>query len=706
MRGFRTWIAFAALTARITGLSTLPGLREGEASWRASNSESRRDDQLTYPFNGPASERAALRWMDGKLQEVTEHKSSAQGDELDDLRYDIKKRLEAMDASGGPGEDSWYEDLWERFIFGVSGVRIGEEDSGWEAPFEWREWEYDAPQKLDFGYSDKHLYAEVPKGGGSSKHFYSEAPPPIRWVLTPVKQKGLTFHVGRALISEIDAVCSVPQLPEELGPEETALRVLESKRGEHEWQRRLDPVRVLSISNFIGKATNIIANSAIVYAPECKAVHMDGKGGVEVDFAAFLWHKGAVLTDHEKGIDLRPLWLIDGQHRVRGLAQSKIGVDIEIPIILFPPSFSLGSSAKIFAEINTLQTKLTPLHTLFMQHRFSIPSPLRQRDFRVPWSTDDPETWDSRANHLSYECAAFLASNKGGPLRGLIKFLDQNSGREYISQAHQWVDFTRKWFLRGGPYPPHAKESQEVINHEVENFFRAFIATCNHSEWPDGKERWSMNTWNKGLLQRQSPSQALLRLYPTVWGQARKRTSHSPIPESVFRDVLRPLTWVDWTDSDLIGTFSASGERPRSALRIWMENAILHGKVYPRRAVMSKGHRSQAGRGILSPPANGDISISSETGWPTKGRPVKLRANRPLNSLPTSRWTVWDSDGVDRTGAVSSVPAEADHAEFALKFEGYMDQTEYVDVRVDWSNAVSPPGHGDLRIKRPRFSRR
>jgi DGQHR domain-containing protein len=655
---------------------------------------------MTYPFEGPESERKALTWMESKLQEVTSHKSEGQASAVDDLRYEIGKRLGALEHNPTDRDETWYEDLWDRFIFAVSGVRRGDGDSTWESPHEWREWEYDAPQRKEFGYSKEHLYAEVPQGGGSSKHYYSGVPPPIQWTLTPVVQKGLTFYIGRAKVAEIDAVCSVPQLPKEIESEETALRVLDKNRGDQQWQRRLDPHRVLAISNFIDRPENIIANSAIIYAPECDAVRMEPVGVIRVDLSKFLVSKAGAWTDHSGGLDRRPMWLIDGQHRVRGLAQSPDGIEIEIPIILFPPEFRLGRSAKIFAEINTLQTKLTPLHTLFMQHRFGIPSPVAKRDFG-PWDVEDARTFDSRANHLSFECAAYLTSQKGGPLYGLVKFLDQNSGREYVSQAHQWVDFTRNWFLRGGPYPPGCKETQAVCNAEVENFFRAFVATCNHGEWPDGKERWSLNTWKKGLLQRQGPSQALLRLYPVVWTLARRETTRSPIPEQAFREVLRPLMWVDWMDLDLISTFSASGERARSALRIWMETAIRHGRVYPRRAVMSRSNKSEPGKGILSPPGNSKITVTSGTRWPTRGRSVKLSAVRPVNTLPTSKWTILNSRRDDVTGDRSNVPAEGDIAEFVLDYGEEMDEIEYLEIRVDWANAVGPTGHSTIRLRRP-----
>ena len=73
---------------------------------------------------------------------------------------------------------------------------------------------------------------------------------------------------------------------------------------------------------------------------------------------------------------------------------------MQIPIIMFTDSFSLNQSAKVFAEINTLQRKLAPLHTLFMQHRFMIPQRGGPGDFKK-WDVGDPDTWDSRQNNLS-----------------------------------------------------------------------------------------------------------------------------------------------------------------------------------------------------------------------------------------------------------------------------------------------------------------
>ena len=251
---------------------------------------------------------------------------------------------------------------------------------------------------------------------------------------------------------------------------------LNKKRGSHQWQRRVEAKRVLSISKFIEGGDNLVANSAILYAQEHQAVSVNSGGTVSIDFSEFLHHKENEneYSDFKGGKDLRPIWLIDGQHRTRGLAQSETGIDLEIPIILFPPDFlALINQQRFFSEINTLQKELSPLHTLYMQHRFSIPSPIAKRDFSMPYQKGDRViNKNSRANHLAYECAAYLASNDEGPLFNRIKILDQNASGIAISQASQWVDYSRGWFAEGSIYGPDCGDNQKDINTEV-GFYKA-----------------------------------------------------------------------------------------------------------------------------------------------------------------------------------------------------------------------------------------
>ena len=110
--------------------------------------------------------------------------------------------------------------------------------------------------------------------------------------------------------------------------EESGKRVLDSNRGKNEWQRIVNPKRIISIERFItDRPENIIANSALLYCPEgSEAVNCSEDGKVSVDFSKFLKEVkiGPETKDYydhwpeEAGselVDRRPIWLIDGQHR-------------------------------------------------------------------------------------------------------------------------------------------------------------------------------------------------------------------------------------------------------------------------------------------------------------------------------------------------------------------------------------------------------
>ena len=662
-------------------------------------------------FEGPEDETRALTWMSAKLNQKRRELGRKRNEQLNmviDLLRGIKSRINAIKADYAPSESEFHDLLWDRFIFAMTNKWIYDQEDNWECPFVWGEWVHAGEQELTIGHSDCLLRAVVPRGGGSAKHYYKCVPDEVHWVLTPLEQKGMVFFIGKAKVSEIDAVCSVPQLPAEMESSEAGKRVLDKMRGATEWQRRVEANRITSIRNFIEKSDNIIANSAILFGGSESNVSVSEKGDVRINFKGFLEKIGEEWCDHRGNIDNRPIWLIDGQHRTRGLAQSSIGIDVEIPIIYFPPQFNLGQAAKIFAEINTLQKKLSPLHTLFMQHRFGIPSPTAKRDFKQPWNDSDPDFRNSRANHLSYECAAYLSSNEDGPLFNRIKILDSNSSQMAIIKASQWVDFSRGWFGEGSIYEPNCGMNQQEINIEVENYFTALVNTCNHLEtWEevtgDKRQRWCLKANPKGLIQRHGPSMSLLKLYPTAWSLAKEKAGHIvPIPVDVFEEVLSPLKWVDWLDHRLRNTFHTGGERGRNALRIWMEDAIMNGVMYGYDEVMTEGIHSEAGKGILSSPGDGDITVVENKKWPYPGKPLTIRAKQPYNTLPTSQWTIIDSKKVNRSPENPGIQATRGVAEFTIRSSDWQKDIDEIEIRVDWRNMVSPPGKGVLVLKKPK----
>ena len=383
-------------------------------------------------FHSVRDEKLAIEYLERelvkKISSLSELKEN-QHFSISEVKKLISARKEEINEFGKDTPD-WeknnLEDLLKHIRIGFSGIDPDERiyvdnaskkvDGTWskEDAFQWGVWRLEKAQHLKdsngnaLGYSPNGelLKSIVPPGGGATIHIYETNPPVIAWKLTEIVQKGQSFLIGKAKVCEIDAVCSVPALPEAMNSSETATRVLDRSKAKNEWQRRVNPKRILQIKDFIDLPSNIVANSALLFAPPGnKAINTSREGVVTIDFSKFLRGKEGRRMDHwlnletdELDQDQRPMWLIDGQHRTRGLSTSEIGSQMEIPIILFTDSFSLDQSAKVFAEINTLQKPLAPLHTLFMQHRFKIPQDGGKRDFKQ-WDINDDETLDSRQNN-------------------------------------------------------------------------------------------------------------------------------------------------------------------------------------------------------------------------------------------------------------------------------------------------------------------
>lgn len=586
------------------------------------------------------------------------------------------------------------DNIWQKLIFLNEDTFANQREP---EQISWGIWRIEKKQEFDFGYTKESIYKVfVPENSDQKIHLYKSIPPKIVWHLKKINQKGNVFYISSAKVDQIEQVSSVPALPKEMTSIEAGMRVLDRNRGIDEWQRRPIPKRIQSITEFAEFDTNIIANAPILYLNEKSTAKIfDDK--IEINFEAFLKFnsKENYYADHEnieftidaynnldnKYIDLRPIWLIDGQHRVRGLSKSEIGSSLEIPIIILPSEFGLHNAAKVFSEINTLQESLKPLHKLFMQHRFQIPSPNTKRDF-TSWVANPDNHIDSRANHLSYELISRLASNENSILKNKIKILEQNDSADYYVKADQWVNYARSWFLSGGPYSNivvwNEKRDLDIFN-EVNSYFTAFIETVNHDNWKDGKERWPNTARNKSILQSSTHFKVLIDLYSEVYIRANKINSVLDVDD--FKKVLAPFKNVDWIDIELKKMFGGGGEKGRTSLFIWMFDALKSKESHQVKTVMSKNIKSEPGKGILSPPMKSEIFIEGK--WPSKVSPVIIKSDRPINARKKPTWIIAD----DKHETYNDILKIKNNSECTLEYSQFMDHIKYFRITVIWSNA-------------------
>jgi len=583
---------------------------------------------------------------------------------------------------------------------------------------QWGSWRIEKTRILKHGYSKNHLRTKIREKSSFSETFYDSIPEKITWKCTPITQKNRTFYIVISSVSKLNAVCSVPSFDKVILTNESGLRVLDRNREPKQWQRNPDPSRIVSIETFIGNHNNIIANTPLVFAPKSEYVTYnfaeDGEtiSEVSINFSFLKEYAAIEYSDHDELKDLRPLWLIDGQHRVRGIGQNSISVSLDIPFIFFPHNFEMTNAAKIFSEVNTLARDLSDLHKLFMRHRFQISSPEASSDFRT-YDEQLPETFNSRKNTLSYEAAAFLTSSSRSPLKSLIKILDENSESNHIIDAKMFVKYSKNWFSKNGPYPPEKAMPSKEINEEIENYFIAFENIVNHYgldedlNWEDNKDRWSRNPsktiTKRSIIQTPRNFRALLRLLPDTVNLC--SGENRPITVSKFEDILSPLTWVDWNNEDIIGIYvRPTGEKPWKHLLTWMKYAINNQSTYLLEDVMATHIHSEAGKGILSRPAKGNLQLEDKNqSWPTPGNPIYLLSNRPINSSKNSLWSIRDDKNNPRNQKVRMSASKDGSCRYELKFQEWMKGTKdgiSINITVDWINANGAAGE-KLILKRP-----
>lgn len=629
----------------------------------------------------------------------------------------------------------------------VQSVSLIEVDKGGYQDFSivWHEWKDQEKQIFNAGYTKGHFnYSFIEKGSKEQTSVYDSPPPAAKWKVKKIVQKGYEFYISSAPVCEIAQSSSVPALPPKLGIVETAERILDKNRISTEWQREIVPGRIRKIAEFISESTNIIANAPMLFIQDEEAVQIINDELI-INFAAFLkkQEKGEFkgfyidrkLKDEKDEFgndvydDYRPFWIIDGQHRVRGIHWNEDSQNLEIPIIIFPKGFEMSNTAKVFAEINTLQRKLNPLHELFMQHRFSIDhtNPKRKfKNFRAlsledaltkGWSLND---WlDSRANHFAYEILALLA--KKGPLRDRVQFLPQNEDKNtiYVS-ADQWVNYARTLFRKCYKYingevedyvfKPTAREQRieflDLFYEEMNNYFTAWVCTCNHKDWPDNKTRWTDKTKGKALIQKKTHFIILIELYNLVRVQAleykRSNNLGGLVKVEEFIEILKPFKWVDWSNDEIEKTYGGGGEKGRRSLEAWMADAIINGVQYSYEEIFNEKIKSQPGRGITSLLDVAELQIISSNKWPTKDAPVIFKSIRPWNARYESSWRVEDVNEDLKDSAKMRVGSQLGPlaAEYYLNYEKYMDDPSIKElrIRVDWKNSHTHTGKKTITI--------
>lgn len=212
-----------------------------------------------------------------------------------------------------------------------------------------------------------------------------------------ISSGGLSYPIFMGFLSaeEILRIAEAPSFGKSTGNRQIAANVLTPPI--HDWQRPLNEDRVEAIAALFNDGGEIMPNPVLL----CENAVSGGRtiaveqqkatGSIPTD----IWK---VVIDTSGEANDRPLWILDGQHRINGLARSAQSSN-PIPVVLL---LNRGSSfyngpllAKIFAQVTTSATKLDSLHNEWLTYAFQL------EDYSA-------ESRDSRAHQDSMECVARL----------------------------------------------------------------------------------------------------------------------------------------------------------------------------------------------------------------------------------------------------------------------------------------------------------
>ena len=178
------------------------------------------------------------------------------------------------------------------------------------------------------------------------------------------------FLLGAANSKELVNVAIAPSFKAGTANSEIAREVLDPPT--KHWQRPIDEGNVIAIRDRFDTDGEIMPNPVLL------AVNPDMESEVAIreqtlgsGVATGLWEISINVSGSE---DHKPLWIIDGQHRVKGLSLTNKN-NPPLPFVLLystQQAYIPSTLARIFAQVTTMAKALNPIHHAWMQYVFNL----------------------------------------------------------------------------------------------------------------------------------------------------------------------------------------------------------------------------------------------------------------------------------------------------------------------------------------------
>ena len=223
------------------------------------------------------------------------------------------------------------------------------------------------------------------------------------------------------------------------------------------WQRPLKEEKVRAIAERFDLPAEIMPNPVLL------AVNPDRQIVLNRDIDAHgiqtgLWTIKIDIPDNDQ--EQKPLWIIDGQHRVMGMAETVLS-NSPLPFVLLyseQEAYIPGVLAKIFAQVTTEATPLNKIHQAWMQFVFKLGE-----------YEEGTSTWKAMKS-TALLCRTQLYKGITNPFYGKIGFNPELPAQSinpngFSFDAKYFQDLLETWYFdkQGGEYSLTEEEVAEQI---------------------------------------------------------------------------------------------------------------------------------------------------------------------------------------------------------------------------------------------------
>jgi hypothetical protein len=176
------------------------------------------------------------------------------------------------------------------------------------------------------------------------------------------------IYLGHLAADQLRSVAEVPSFNPQSGNADIARNVLNPPI--KNWQRPIIPAKWMAIRDKYSKQGELMPNPVLLAVSDADRVHVRQQVLNGQSTEVF-----EITVDAPSAGGERPLWILDGQHRVEGVSQSTHPSN-PIPLVLLhgeaAQAYSPAQFAKVFAEVTTYATPLHELHEHWLQYAFKL----------------------------------------------------------------------------------------------------------------------------------------------------------------------------------------------------------------------------------------------------------------------------------------------------------------------------------------------